>query len=76
MRRCGKLLIDLSMSYQPPFSLTATLFNRVTAIGELLGRLAVRTEQTSTLRLRRINRIRTIQGSLAIEGNYLLPGHC
>ncbi|HNR10726.1 MAG: hypothetical protein OZ916_06540 [Nitrosomonas sp.] len=64
------------MSYQPPFSLAATLFNRVTAIGELLGRLAVHTEQTSALRLRRINRIRTIQGSLAIEGNYLLPGHC
>ncbi|HOD97133.1 MAG TPA: hypothetical protein PLT63_00010 [Syntrophales bacterium] len=36
-----------------------------------MGRLTVLTDQARALRLRRINRIRTIRGSLAIEGNTL-----
>jgi len=40
-------------------------------IGEAIGRLTVLTDQARALRLRRINRIRTIHGSLAIEGNTL-----
>lgn len=62
------------MSYQPPFSLTSSILNLVAEITEQLGRLSVLQEQEqsdSGLRLRRINRIRTIQGSLAIEGNTL-----
>jgi len=62
------------MSYQPPFSLTSPVLNLVADITEQLGRLSVLQEQEqskSSLCLRRINRIRTIQGSLAIEGNTL-----
>ncbi len=55
----------------PPFTITPTIIKLVAAIGESMGRLAVQNEQAKTLRLRRINRIRTIQGSLAIEGNTL-----
>ncbi len=40
-------------------------------IGEALGRLSALADSAKVLRLRRINRIRTIQGSLAIEGNTL-----
>jgi Fic family protein len=36
-----------------------------------MARLTIQTEQEHALRLHRINRIRTIQGSLAIEGNTL-----
>ena len=36
-----------------------------------VGRLTVLSDQTKALRLRRISRIRTIHGSLAIEGNTL-----
>ena len=62
------------MSYQPPFTLSSKLLNLVAEISEQLGRLSVLQDNKNTesgLRLRRINRIRTIQGSLAIEGNTL-----
>jgi Fic family protein len=59
------------MNYQPPYTITPEILNRVAAISEAIGRLSVLTEQASALRLRRINRIRTVHGSLAIEGNTL-----
>jgi Fic family protein len=54
----------------PPFTITATILNQVATISESLGRLSVQ-QAADDLRLRRINRIRTVQGSLAIEGNHL-----
>jgi Fic family protein len=59
------------MKYQPPYAITPEILNRVAAISFGLGRLTVLTDQARALRLRRINRIRTIHGSLAIEGNTL-----
>jgi Fic family protein len=58
-------------TYKPPCTITPEILNRVAAISEAIGRLTVLTDQTGALRLRRINRIRTIHGSLAIEGNTL-----
>ncbi len=58
------------MSYQPPYTITPVIVSLIAEISEKLGRLSVLQTQNS-LRLRRINRIRTIQGSLAIEGNTL-----
>ena len=58
-------------NYQPPYTITPVILNRVAAISEAIGRLTVLTDQAKALRLRRINRIRTIHGSLAIEGNTL-----
>ena len=57
--------------YHPPFTVTPAIVTLVAEISESLGRLAVRQEAPGLLRLRRANRIRTIQGSLAIEGNTL-----
>lgn len=57
-------------TYQPPHSLTPTMLRLVSTISEAVGRLSV-LEDEKNLRLRRANRIRTIQGSLAIEGNTL-----
>jgi Fic family protein len=59
------------MKYQPPYTITPEILNRVAAISEAIGRLTVLTDRARALRLRRINRIRTIHGSLAIEGNTL-----
>lgn len=59
------------MKYQPPYTITPEILNRVAAISEAIGRLAVLIDQARSLRLRRINRVRTIRGSLAIEGNTL-----
>jgi len=58
-------------SYQPPFAITPTILRLVAESAEAIGRLSAQKDMESGLRLRRINRIRTIQGSLAIEGNTL-----
>lgn len=59
------------MSYQPPLTLTPKILNLVAAISEQLGRYDERENKAQALRLRRVNKVRTIQGSLAIEGNSL-----
>src|SRR5690554_7865334 len=58
-------------SYAPPLTITPHILNRVAGLSEQLGRFAVRKQRAQALRLRQANRIRTIQGSLAIEGNSL-----
>jgi Fic family protein len=59
------------MKYQPPYTLTPTILNLVVEIGKTIGRYTALAEQNLTPRLRRENRIRTIQASLAIENNTL-----
>jgi Fic family protein len=59
------------MSYKPPYVITPIIVSLVAKISEKLGQLSVLKTQENNLYLRRINRIRTIQGSLAIEGNTL-----
>jgi Fic family protein len=57
-------------NYEPPFTLNNKILTLVANISNKVGRLSVEFEQ-SQLRLRKVNRMRTIQGSLAIEGNTL-----
>ena len=57
------------MTARPPYAITPGMLSRVEQIGEAIGRAEAGAAQD--LRLRRINRIRTIRGSLAIEGNVL-----
>lgn len=61
----------MSSPYTPPCTLTPAIVAQVARIAEAVGRLTARLEASEGLRLRRINRIRTIHGSLAIEGNTL-----
>lgn len=58
------------MSYQPPYTITPAIVTLIEQIGESLGKLSLLNKQQD-LRLRRIHRIQTIHGSLAIEGNTL-----
>jgi Fic family protein len=62
--------MDSKSRYQPPYHLTATIFNAVAELSELLGRWSAGRGVLSP-QLRRANRIRTIQASLAIEHNSL-----
>lgn len=55
------------MSYIPPYKITPKIIDLVSKISEAVGSFYAQEE----LRLHRINRIKTIQGSLAIEGNTL-----
>ncbi|MGE4300952.1 MAG: Fic family protein [Victivallaceae bacterium] len=59
------------MTYSPPFKVSAKAIGMVAEISALIERYAIRMEQEDSLRLRKANRIKTIQGSLAIEGNKL-----
>lgn len=55
--------------YIPPFSVSAEILRLVGDISELVGRLDVSVNQSRLPQLRKENRIKTIQSSLAIENN-------
>jgi Fic family protein len=57
--------------YMPPFTLTTRILDLTERIGEASGHLQMNREQQIAPHLRRNNRIRTVQASLAIEGNTL-----
>jgi len=72
------LYIDLIVSYdtimkskKPPFTLTPTMLSLSLEISKLLGRYEGLLSPKPQPQLRRENRIKTIQGSLSIEGNTL-----
>lgn len=58
------------MSYQPPFTITTDILNLVADISQQVGRLDA-SALNSSPQLRKQNRIKTITGTLAIEGNTL-----
>ena len=58
--------------YTPPFTLSAKAVGLVADIAAQMEGFAIRMEQSDALRLRKVNRIKTIHSSLAIEGNQLL----
>lgn len=58
-------------NYRPPLTITVEILNLLSLISESVGRLSAQQDHALSMRLRRINRVRTIQGSLAIEGNTL-----
>lgn len=57
--------------YIPPFTVSAEAINLIAEISAQIERYAIRLEQEDGLRLRKVNRIKTIHSSLAIEGNTL-----
>lgn len=58
-------------AYTPPFSLSAKAIRLVADISALIERYAICMEQGDCLLLRKVNRIKAIHSSLAIEGNEL-----
>ena len=59
------------MDYQPNFTVSAQAISMVAEISALLERYTITQEAAESLKLRRVNKIKTIQSSLAIEGNTL-----
>lgn len=59
------------MSYQPPFTITDTMLDLVSQISEQIGTLSMVEKINITPKLRKINRIKTLVGTLQIEGNTL-----
>ena len=60
--------------YRPPFTVSAKAINLIAMISSQIERYSIKMEQEDTLRLRKVNRIKTIHSSLAIEGNTLSEG--
>ncbi|MFI3291721.1 MAG: Fic family protein [Opitutales bacterium] len=56
--------------YKPPFTVSAKSISMIAEISALVERFVIALENDK-LKLRRINKIKTIQSSLAIEGNNL-----
>jgi len=61
----------MDTAYTPPFTITPEITNLVIHIGELIGHLTATTANIPSPKLRKQNRIKTIQSSLAIENNSL-----
>ncbi len=59
------------ISYIPPYSLNTNILNLVSYISEELTALKYNTHHVVEPLLRKKNRIRTLAGTLEIEGNYL-----
>ena len=57
--------------YRPPFTLTPALLSICTEISRVVGRVEGLPTSTPQVKLRRRNRIRTVQATLAIEGGEL-----
>lgn len=62
---------NMKKNYAPPYDITSTILSLVAEISEIAGRITASLENSIDLRLRRVNRIKTVHGSLAIEGNTL-----
>lgn len=59
------------MSYKPPFTITSKILNLVSEISEALAKIEMQEHNIITPHLRKINRIKTLAGTLEIEGNFL-----
>ena len=59
------------MKLKPPFSITGAILDRIAKIERLIGRVDGLDQPRPQPHLRKSNRVRTVQGSLAIEGNTL-----
>ncbi|MFZ1344401.1 MAG: hypothetical protein WAR97_13990 [Thiothrix eikelboomii] len=60
----------MSKPYTPPFTITSSMLNQVSLISEKVGVLSVQGDWQSP-QLRKTNQIKTITGTLQIEGNTL-----
>ncbi|APC96543.1 Fic family protein [Francisella frigiditurris] len=63
------------MKYQPPYTITPKIISLVADISQEIGKITATSQIERDLRLRKINQVKTIRGTLAIEGNTLDESH-
>ena len=61
----------MNLNYKPPYKITDKIVNFVSLITEIVAEITINNEELSSPKLRRENKIKTIQSSLAIEQNTL-----
>ncbi|MFV1983304.1 MAG: Fic family protein, partial [Thiohalomonadales bacterium] len=57
--------------YKPPYTITSKMVNFISEISQELGRIEHNEKKNITPHLRKKNLIKTLAGTLAIEGNHL-----
>ena len=57
--------------YKPPYTITTKMVNLISSISEELTRIEYSKKEIVTPQLRRKNRIKTLAGTLEIEGNFM-----
>lgn len=57
--------------YAPPYTITSNILNLVSQISEEVTKIELNTKQGITPKLRRENHVKTLAGTLEIEGNFL-----
>ncbi|MBN2782113.1 MAG: Fic family protein [Campylobacterales bacterium] len=55
--------------YKPPYNITTKIINQISEISELVADIKYIDKNFNTLKLRKKNRVRSITGTLQIEGN-------
>ncbi|MEY8715466.1 Fic family protein [Francisella philomiragia] len=63
------------MEYYPPYTITPKIISLVADISQEIGKITATSQIERDLRLRKINQVKTIRGTLAIEGNTLDESH-
>ncbi len=63
--------IMLQSSYNPSYSINSRIVHLISEISENIATLKYHTDTMTLPMLRRVNRIKTLAGTLEIEGNYL-----
>ena len=58
-------------NYTPPYTITSKMLTLATSISEELTKIEFQADRTITPMLRKKNRIKTLAGTLEIEGNFL-----
>ena len=61
----------LQSTYRPPYSISTRIVHLISEISETIALLKYHTETVASPMLRRVNRIKTLAGTLEIEGNYI-----
>ncbi|MEY8717417.1 Fic family protein, partial [Francisella philomiragia] len=59
------------MKYKPPYTITSKIVSLVSEISQMVGEINASSKIQRDLRLRKVNKVKTIRGTLAIEGNTL-----
>lgn len=58
-------------SYRPPYTITSKMVNLISSISEELTKIEYSKKNIITPRLRKKNRVKTLAGTLEIEGNFM-----
>lgn len=58
-------------SYSPPYTITTNIVNLISQITEEIVKVEIDEKSIATPKLRKENRIKTLAGTLEIEGNYM-----